>query len=44
VLVVVNDRGPYSAGRDLELSRAAADAIGLAGIESVQIEIVTPTP
>jgi rare lipoprotein A (peptidoglycan hydrolase) len=44
VLVVVNDRGPYASGRDLELSRAAAEALGLTGIESVQIEIVTPAP
>jgi rare lipoprotein A (peptidoglycan hydrolase) len=42
VVVVVNDRGPYAAGRDLELSRAAADALGLTGVEPVQVEIVTP--
>ena len=27
--VRVNDRGPYSGGRELDLSKAAADAIGL---------------
>lgn len=27
--VRINDRGPYSGGRELDLSRAAADAIGL---------------
>jgi rare lipoprotein A len=44
VVVVVNDRGPYSSGRDLEVSRAAADALGLTGVEPVQVEIVTPQP
>lgn len=29
VTVVINDRGPFVAGRDLDLSQAAADAIGL---------------
>jgi rare lipoprotein A (peptidoglycan hydrolase) len=42
VVVVVSDRGPYTTGRDLELSRAAADALGLTGVEPVQVEIVTP--
>jgi rare lipoprotein A len=27
--VVVNDRGPYVYGRDIDLSRAAAEAIGV---------------
>lgn len=29
--VTVNDRGPYSHGRDLDLSKGAADVIGLTG-------------
>ena len=31
VTVTVNDRGPYVAGRDLDLSQAAAETIGLTG-------------
>lgn len=31
VEVVVNDRGPFVDGRDIDLSRAAADALGLIG-------------
>lgn len=39
VVVRVNDRGPYIKGRDLDLSRAAAQRIGLiaAGYDTVQI-------
>ena len=42
VQVVVNDRGPYIAGRDLDLSQGAADAIGLtaAGTGVVDVQIV----
>lgn len=42
VVVVVNDRGPFIAGRDLDLSQGAADAIGLtaAGEGVVGIEYV----
>ncbi|MBR0553242.1 septal ring lytic transglycosylase RlpA family protein [Stakelama marina] len=29
VVVTINDRGPYAAGRVIDLSRAAADEIGL---------------
>jgi len=42
ILAVVTDRGPYVAGRDLELSPAAAEALGVVGVESVQVEVVTP--
>lgn len=40
--VVVNDRGPYVYGRDIDLSRAAAQAIGVirAGAAAVRIEVV----
>ena len=40
--VVVNDRGPYVYGRDIDLSRAAAEAIGVvrAGSAAVRIEVV----
>ncbi len=42
VVVLVNDRGPYVGERILDLSRAAADAIGLtsAGVGWVEAEIL----
>ncbi len=42
VEVVVNDRGPYVYGRDIDLSRAAAQAIGVVrpGTAAVRIEVV----
>ena len=42
VTVTVNDRGPYVAGRDLDLSQAAADTIGLTpvGADAVQVDIL----
>ena len=41
VIVYVNDRGPYVAGRDLDLSKAAAAALGFSGVATVQVEVVT---
>ncbi len=41
VIVYVNDRGPFIAGRDLDLSKAAAEALGFSGVETVQVEVVT---
>ena len=38
--VTVNDRGPYSAGRDLDLSQGAAQAIGLSGVDTVDVTIL----
>lgn len=40
--VLVNDRGPYVYGRDIDLSRAAAEAIGVIrpGSAAVRIEVV----
>lgn len=38
VEVRINDRGPFVAGRDLDLSRAAAEALGFAGVATVRIE------
>jgi rare lipoprotein A len=39
--VVVNDRGPYSGGRDLDLSQGAAEHLGLttAGVDYVDYEV-----
>lgn len=42
IIVYVNDRGPYISGRDLDLSMAAAQALGFSGVASVQAEIVVP--
>jgi len=41
-IVYVNDRGPYIAGRDLDLSKAAAQALGFSGVATVHAEIVLP--
>ena len=42
VLVRINDRGPYAQGRIIDLSRAAADAIGLTsmGIKQVALSVI----
>ena len=39
--VVVNDRGPYSGGRDLDLSKGAGEHLGLttAGVDYVDYEV-----
>lgn len=41
-VVRVNDRGPYVAGRDLDLSQAAAEEIGLTtvGTDVVEVEVL----
>jgi rare lipoprotein A len=46
VEVTVNDRGPYAAGRILDLSAAAADQLGLreAGHAEVKIEVYGDSP
>lgn len=42
VVVRINDRGPFTGGRIIDLSRGSAQAIGLksAGIGTVQVEVV----
>lgn len=40
VVVVVNDRGPALKGRLLDLSRAAARAIGIFGVARVKMEVL----
>jgi|GEM_PF-6008621 len=42
VVVVITDRGPYIAGRDIDLSKAAADSIGITGVGPVAMEILLP--
>lgn len=39
VLVRINDRGPYTAGRIIDLSRAAAESIGLLGLGIKQVAL-----
>ncbi len=40
VTVRVNDRGPYVHGRGLDLSQGAAQAIGLYGVDTVDVQIL----
>jgi rare lipoprotein A len=41
--VTINDRGPFVAGRDLDLSRAAAQRIGLTGVSPLVCTIDSST-
>jgi rare lipoprotein A len=41
--VKVNDRGPYVAGRIIDLSPAAARGLGFSGLTSVEVEVCTRT-
>jgi rare lipoprotein A len=43
VVVRINDRGPYAAGRVIDLSRAAARQLGIleAGVAEVQLDVLT---
>jgi rare lipoprotein A len=36
-VVRINDRGPYAHGRVIDLSKAAAEAVGIAGTEKVTL-------
>lgn len=40
VIVVINDRGPFVRGRIIDLSKAAAIAIGISGTQKVSLEIM----
>ena len=40
VTVRVTDRGPYVAGRGLDLSQGAAQAVGLYGVDWVDVRVV----
>lgn len=46
VEVRINDRGPFKAGRIIDLSRAAADRIGMlsSGVARVRVEVVSGAP
>jgi rare lipoprotein A len=40
VVVIINDRGPFTRGREIDLSRGAARAIGLTDVGRVCAEIL----
>lgn len=40
VIVRINDRGPYSGGRIIDLSKAAAREIGMIGAGTAEVELV----
>lgn len=44
VIVIVTDRGPYTSGRVLDLSRRAARLVGLDGVGRVHCEVVQRAP
>ncbi|MDQ3878050.1 MAG: septal ring lytic transglycosylase RlpA family protein, partial [Actinomycetota bacterium] len=44
VVVLVNDRGPYIGGRVLDLSHAAAQALGITGLGWINAEVLVKTP
>lgn len=46
VIVQINDRGPKQAGRVIDLSRAAAQLLGIrrAGMAQVQLEVISAKP
>jgi len=44
VLLLVNDRGPFVPGRILDLSHAAAVALGDTGLADVTAQVVVPVP
>jgi len=43
VVVLINDRGPYVNKRVLDLSRAAAEAVGISGLGWIEAEILIQT-
>ena len=42
VVVRINDRGPYVAGRVIDLSKAAAQAVGIEGLGAVELHTREP--
>jgi rare lipoprotein A len=40
VVVRINDRGPFVAGRVIDLTPAAAQALGFSGLASVTLDVV----
>jgi rare lipoprotein A len=44
VVVRINDRGPFVGGRIIDLSKAAAESIGMLGTGTAQVRITTTVP
>lgn len=42
IIAMVNDRGPFIAGREFDLSRGCAEALGFSGLAKINVEIVYP--
>lgn len=42
IVAKVTDRGPFIAGREFDLSRACAEALGFSGLASIKVEIIKP--
>ena len=40
ITVRINDRGPYVHGRGLDLSQGSAQAIGLSGVDYVDVQVL----
>jgi rare lipoprotein A len=40
-IVLINDRGPYVRGRIIDLSKGAAKAIGMDGVQRVSLDIIS---
>ena len=41
VIVTINDRGPFTKGRIIDLTKSAANIIGIKGIEPVSIKVIS---
>ena len=44
VLVRINDRGPFTRGRVIDLTPAAARVLGFSGLARVRLSVVAATP
>jgi rare lipoprotein A len=42
IVAKVTDRGPFVAGREFDLSRACAEALGFSGVARIEVEIIFP--
>lgn len=42
VVAKVTDRGPFIPGREFDLSRACAEALGFSGVAKIEVEIIFP--
>ena len=40
VVVRINDRGPFAAGRVIDLNKAAAEALGISGLVRVAVKVL----